>query len=70
MGSYLRVREIVDSKLSDTNEYDLPKDDLQRMVKEFERQMKHASSNLEFEKAAILRDQIVDLRKLIEDGLS
>ena len=64
-----RVREIVDSKLSDTNEYDLPKDDLQRMVKEFERQMKHASSNLEFEKAAILRDQIVDLRKLIEDGL-
>lgn len=65
-----RVREIVDSKLSDTNEYDLPKDDLQRMVKEFERQMKHASSNLEFEKAAILRDQIVDLRKLIEDGLS
>jgi excinuclease ABC subunit B len=48
-------------------EYDatrhLPKDDLLRMVKELESQMKAAAKNLEFEKAAGLRDQIVELRR-------
>jgi excinuclease ABC subunit B len=42
---------------------DLPKDELLRMVKELETQMKSAAKNLEFEKAAGLRDQIVELRR-------
>jgi excinuclease ABC subunit B len=33
------------------------------MVKELESQMKQAAKNLEFEKAAGLRDQIVELRR-------
>jgi len=41
----------------------LPKDEILRMVKELETQMKAAAKNLEFEKAAALRDQIVELRR-------
>ena len=41
----------------------MPKDDLLRMVKELESQMKAAAKNLEFEKAAGLRDQVVELRR-------
>ena len=41
----------------------LPKDEMLRMVKELEAQMKAAARNLEFEKAAQLRDQVVELRR-------
>ena len=41
----------------------LPKDEILRMVKELETQMKAAAKNLEFEKAAALRDQVVELRR-------
>ncbi|MCC7363716.1 MAG: excinuclease ABC subunit UvrB [Dehalococcoidia bacterium] len=41
----------------------LPKDELLRVVKELETQMKAAAKNLEFEKAAGLRDQVVELRR-------
>jgi excinuclease ABC subunit B len=41
----------------------LPKNELHRMVKEVERQMKAAAQALEFEKAAALRDQLVELRE-------
>jgi excinuclease ABC subunit B len=36
------------------------------MVKDLESQMKTAAKNLEFEKAALLRDQIVELRRIVE----
>jgi excinuclease ABC subunit B len=36
------------------------------MVKDLESQMKKAAKNLEFEKAALLRDQVVELRRIIE----
>tara|TARA_Y100001936_G_C15968209_1_gene609566 strand:- start:383 stop:1168 length:786 start_codon:yes stop_codon:yes gene_type:complete len=45
----------------------LPKNDLLRLVKDLEKQMKQAAKNLEFEKAALLRDQVVDLRKVLAD---
>ncbi|MBK6317499.1 MAG: excinuclease ABC subunit UvrB [Dehalococcoidia bacterium] len=41
----------------------MPKDELLRMVKELETQMKTAAKNLEFEKAAALRDKVVELRR-------
>jgi len=41
----------------------LPKDEMARLVKELESQMKTAAKNLEFEKAALYRDRIVELRK-------
>ncbi len=44
----------------------IPRDELTRMVKDLESQMKTAAKNLEFEKAALLRDQVVELRRIIE----
>jgi len=41
----------------------VPLDEIARLIKELESQMKKAAKNLEFEKAALLRDRIVDLRK-------
>ena len=41
----------------------LPKDEMLRLIKDLESQMKTAAKNLEFEKAALLRDRIVELRK-------
>ncbi|MER3460974.1 MAG: hypothetical protein C4303_07690, partial [candidate division GAL15 bacterium] len=41
----------------------IPRDELARLVKELEAQMKAAAKNLEFEKAARLRDQIAELKK-------
>ena len=45
---------------------EIPRDQLQRMVKDLESQMKTAARDLEFEKAALLRDQIVELRRIME----
>jgi excinuclease ABC subunit B len=41
----------------------VPSGEIARLIKELESQMKKAAKNLEFEKAALLRDRIVDLRK-------
>jgi len=45
----------------------LPQDEMARLIKELEKQMKEAASQLEFEKAALLRDQIYELRRAMED---
>jgi excinuclease ABC subunit B len=44
---------------------DLPKDELNKMIKEIEKEMKKAAQALEFEKAAMLRDQITELRGML-----
>ncbi len=41
----------------------ISREDMARLIKELEGQMKTAARNLEFEKAALLRDRIVELRK-------
>ncbi|HZC05138.1 MAG TPA: excinuclease ABC subunit UvrB [Ktedonobacterales bacterium] len=43
----------------------LPKDEIARMIKALESQMKQAAKSLEFEKAAQLRDQVVELRRAL-----
>ncbi|MEO6397558.1 MAG: excinuclease ABC subunit UvrB [Tepidiformaceae bacterium] len=66
-----QIKDITDhvrAVAEESSEYDgdarhMPKDDLLRMVKELESQMKAAAKNLEFEKAAGLRDQVVELRR-------
>jgi excinuclease ABC subunit B len=39
------------------------KEDIARLIKDLESQMKTAARNLEFEKAALLRDRIIELRR-------
>ncbi|HEY8446192.1 MAG TPA: excinuclease ABC subunit UvrB [Thermomicrobiales bacterium] len=45
---------------------EMPRDELARLIKDLESQMKAAARDLEFEKAALLRDQIIELRRMIE----
>lgn len=45
----------------------LPKNEMLRVIKEIEKQMKEAAQNLEFEKAAALRDQIFELRAIMAE---
>jgi excinuclease ABC subunit B len=45
----------------------LPKAEVPHLIDELEAQMKEAAANLEFEKAALLRDQVFELRKQLED---
>jgi excinuclease ABC subunit B len=45
----------------------LPKNDLIKIISELEKQMKEAAINLEFEKAAVLRDQVFELRAVLAE---
>jgi len=56
---------LAEEKAGYTTLADLPKVELSKMVIELEKQMKKAAQALEFEKAAVLRDQIVELRQLM-----
>jgi len=42
------------------------KEDVVRLIKDLETQMKQAAKNLEFEKAALLRDRVIELRREFE----
>jgi excinuclease ABC subunit B len=44
------------------------KEDIARLIKDLESQMKAAARNLEFERAALLRDRIVELRRNLEES--
>jgi excinuclease ABC subunit B len=57
--------KVAEEKLPYNAAGQLPKDELMRMVNELEKQMKAAAKALEFEKAAGLRDQVVELRKAL-----
>ena len=50
---------------------DLPRNELKQIIHEMEKQMKEAAKNLEFERAAALRDELFDLKSLLaeDDGL-
>jgi excinuclease ABC subunit B len=43
----------------------LPKDELHKLIKELERRMRQAAEDLEFEKAAAIRDQIFEMREAL-----
>jgi excinuclease ABC subunit B len=61
-----RVRAVAEKK----EEYrvgGLPRAEVGFLIQELEAQMKGAASNLEFEKAALLRDQVFELHKQLED---
>ncbi len=56
---------IAEEKAGYVTTAELPTEELDRLIRELEKQMKAAAQSLEFEKAAVLRDQIVELRQLM-----
>jgi len=60
-----RVKAVAEAAASYKVGSPLARDEITRLIKDLEQQMKQASKNLEFEKAALLRDQIVGLRREI-----
>jgi len=57
------IRAVAEEKPDYRASKTLPKDELNRLIRELEKQMKQAAQDLEFEKAALLRDQIFELRQ-------
>jgi len=58
-----RVRAVAETRTPYVAAAPVAKDDVARLIKELEAQMKTAARSLEFEKAALLRDRIIELRK-------
>ena len=46
---------------------DMPRNEIQKIINEMEKQMKDAARNLEFEKAAALRDEMYELKTLLAE---
>lgn len=46
----------------------IPEKEIRRLIAEMEKQMQQAAKDLEFEQAAVFRDQILDLRNLLAEG--
>ncbi|TMD58972.1 MAG: excinuclease ABC subunit UvrB [Chloroflexi bacterium] len=44
---------------------DVPRDELYRLIKDIESRMKTAAKDLDFEKAALLRDELIELRGIL-----
>jgi excinuclease ABC subunit B len=67
------VRDLTDRVKSERGEHEadggiavMPREEITRLIKELQKEMKSAAAALEFEKAAVLRDQIADLRAMAE----
>ena len=48
----------------------LPRSELRKIIDEVEKHMKEAAKNLEFERAAALRDELYDLKNLLAEDES
>jgi excinuclease ABC subunit B len=65
-----RVRKVAEERAAyKTNgvpdDLPIPKDEIVKLIKDLEKQMKQAARDLEFEKAAALRDQVIELRRTL-----
>jgi len=58
-----RVRAVAETRTPYVAAAPIAKEDMARLIKELETQMKTAARSLEFEKAALFRDRIIELRK-------
>ncbi len=61
------VKKVAEERAEYLVAHEVPKDELARLIIDLESQMKTAAKNLEFEKAALLRDQVYELRKRLID---
>ncbi len=62
-----QIRAVAEEKAEYVIAADMPKDELARVIEQLEKQMKVAAAELEFEKAAALRDQVLELRQALQD---
>jgi len=62
-----RVKVVAEARAPYTAEAPISKEDVARLIKELETQMKAAARGLEFEKAALLRDRIIELRREFDE---
>jgi excinuclease ABC subunit B len=60
-------RKAIPEEQADLSLAQLPSDELARLVRELRKQMEAAAGDLEFEKAAMLRDRIFELREVLND---
>jgi excinuclease ABC subunit B len=65
-----RIQSINNALKIDASEIlspNIPKEDLALLIKDLKSEMRKYSKNLDYEKAAIVRDQIIDLRNMTND---
>ncbi|HUS70170.1 MAG TPA: excinuclease ABC subunit UvrB, partial [Anaerolineae bacterium] len=62
-----QIRAVAEEKAEYVIAADMPKDELAHVIEQLEKQMKAAAAELEFEKAAALRDQVFELRQALQD---
>ena len=43
------------------------RDELEKLIGQVQKKMKRAATELDFENAAILRDQLIELKKILND---
>ncbi len=61
------VRNTISDRSGDTLELgELPIEELQKLVTDLNSKMKNAAGNLEFEKAAAIRDQMIEIRQVLD----
>ncbi|MGC8857252.1 MAG: excinuclease ABC subunit UvrB [Anaerolineae bacterium] len=64
------VKSVAEPKPAYRARADLPRREIQRLITDLEKEMKEAAKNLEFEKAAALRDEIFELKALLAEDES
>ncbi|MGQ9625465.1 MAG: excinuclease ABC subunit UvrB [Anaerolineae bacterium] len=63
-----RVRAVAEERAEYRISRQIPREEIKRLISELEKQMKEAAAELEFEKAAMIRDQIFDMKRALAES--